>query len=149
MKRGTAKAIKLGLKMIKWLEENDDRSKDKRSQWTSPNLDVYSHKDDEFAVRMSGYLKSHRTAVKFKKAFPELEKLERHNSSDTIYFTGNAELAGYSLEIFLSGITVLPANCEIVVKNVWHEEFITPAGYRKENTIVCNGAEKMEKAVDS
>ena len=134
MKRGTAKAVKLGMKMLKWLEENDDRSE--KNFRTAHALQIRSGKDSDVVV--TGWMKSHRTANKFKKAFQELSKLERSSSGPELSYKGNAHMLGIPLEVRIYGVTVLPRNCKVEESKVWHDEVKFPAGFRTEKKVVCN-----------
>ena len=138
MKRGTTKAVKLGMRMLKWLEDNED--KDSPSSWNSHDIRIDSYGKNEFSVSVNGRLKSHKTAAKFKKAFPELGKLVRSNLGGAMSFRGNCRALGVPLEVWLMGITELPKNCKIEKKEVWHdkETVVTEAGYRTTEKIVCS-----------
>ena len=140
MKRGTAKAVKLGMRMLKWLEENEER--DGINSYNCNYIFIENYDRQRFPVRFTGNLVHHKEAAKFKKAFPEIGKLTRSNIGQTMSFKGNSELIGIPLEVTLQGITGLPNNCRVETVKVWQDErtVITKAGYIEESNIVCNNA---------
>ena len=136
MKRGTAKAVKLGMKMLKWLEENDDR----KNTWLDHTLQVRTGKDTHVIV--TGQLRSHRTVNRFKKAFQELSALKRGNYSGTLKYEGNTFMLSIPLEVSITGISVLPKTCRVEVKEVWHDKTVYEGGYRIEKRVICDSNRK-------
>ena len=141
MKRGTRKAVKLGMRMLRWLEENDDRKKEENDWlWQNHQLNITTRIDLDFVVLVSGHLKSHKTVNKFKREFGEISRLERDSYDDELVYRGDAGLVDIPLKVEISGISEMPKNCRVVTKRVWYNESTFPARFVDEKSIVCNDA---------
>lgn len=132
LKKGLRKALSLAYKMLKWLEENDDR--DDSGSWSN-NITVRANH-----VRVRGYLKSFRTVHKFKREFKGLGKFERNSHGDRMDY--ELELTDIPLMISIEEVKVLPPSCKIVYKDVevpeqYIEGYVLKAHTKKVGKVVC------------
>ena len=125
MKRGTRKALERGLKMMNYLESNDDRR-------FMPDLRL-----ERGDVTIKGFFKSHKEVSKFKRYF-KIKRFDKSTFGDIMEYDMRESFVKASLYITLRIKGKLPPRCSIVKKEVWVDEHVEEGHYITRTEIVCD-----------
>ena len=133
MKQGTKVALKRALKMMDYLESNEEH------RWLTPDLHL-----DSGSVSLRGYFKSHREVFKFKREF-EIKRFNKGTSGDVMEYETKERFVKAVLNISLEVKGLLPPTCQIVKREVWIDERVVEGHYITQTEIVCDKPVETEK----
>lgn len=132
MKQGTKVAIKRALKMMDYLESNEDCR-------MTPDLRL-----NRGSIRVNGYFKSHREVFKFKKEF-EIKRFNKATFGGVMEYEIEERFVKVTLTIILGIKGHLPPTCQIVEKEIWVDEELVEGHYETRTEIVCDKPVETEK----